>query len=94
MCLFFRIRYAGWDQISLPVLFYFPAVIPVAAATFTPFPLLAMLGLMKMREWREGKKELVSQEDLQDPMAEKPDVKQSESSQKLMPKMEINGIAA
>ena len=29
----------------------FPAVVPVAVATMTPFPLLAALCLVKLREW-------------------------------------------
>ena len=72
----------------------FAAVIPVAAATMTPLPLLVFLGMMKFREWRENKKgEVVSQqmdgevmEDEMNPKDEKkcPIVKTSESSQKLV----------
>jgi hypothetical protein len=63
-------------------LFFFAAVIPVAAATMTPIPLTIGLIILKIREFFSKKAE-----EKKFPIENGDDVKESESKQKLM----ING---
>ena len=78
-------------------LFRFPAVVPVAAATMTPFPLLAALAVKKLIEvikarhgYNLADDALEKGEKHKDIWINKPqDLGESESSQKLMVKEHI-----